>query len=955
MPNRLFDRLFLRAPSQRPSRLPTARAVRPPSRPAVDQLEDRCQPSIVFTPKFGGETVRDAIFNSVLNLKTPVYLIFWGGAEWGDGNGNPNPAAVAIGQAMSSVLPGPYMSALGQYRVGMGNASVVGWVVDTSEPASGFSQDDVANVVNSAIDHLGLPDEDDIPNETPLYVVVTPSGIISDQGPGISGYHSYESLGSFPDLDKGPFAWVGATGSLDATTVTASHEVVEAASDPDPFDFTYNVVHGALWTGAPEVEICDNEAENYTYREPQTGTLVQSYWLPDPNPHDPNHGNYVVPDGNNLQNFTVTNGTLFVEGDQFTSLHGAITVGLSPQGGVTVDLNGYTATFEPGALTGIDVHTRTGGTTTVNVEDTAAGVPVTVRDGGNDTVTIGDAGQVQGIKGTVTIINTSRVTALTVDNEADTTDHPDVTISTARITGLAATINYTGTQLASLTIDGGQGANVYNVVSTPGANSRLDGRAAPVVLNLALTATGVGGFGTDVVNVGSAGDGTGTLDPIQGPLNINAGRGTSNEVNLNDHGSSSARKYTVAAQTVNRQGAAPITFVGRGIEAVSAGRFNDSFVIQAAVPLDLGLELDGGGGVNTLVGPNLNNTWAIQQLDGGRLDGNIAFLRIENLLGGPSNDLFRFVGPAAGVRGIINGGGGIVNRLDYQDQGGLPVKVSLTGASAGSAPGIGVSFLGINGLVGNGPTTTTLAGPNGATNDWGLVSDYTGQLTVSGVPGPFNFQKVGTLLGGSGIDTFQLQPGAHILTIDGGGGGDWLDYSLFPATSNVTVDLSTGVAPDVTTVGHIQNVHGGKGINSLVGNSGGNILIGGGVKNTLTGGSDGNLLIGGGGSSQLSAGPGGDVLIGGTAVYDDLSTDAHKTALAAILREWRSGQALAIRVAHLRAGGGLNGNSDLNIVTVHADSGPNKLTGAAGLDWFFLHAGADTPFSKDVLDAVFAY
>ena len=81
--------------------------------------------------------------------------------------------------------------------------------------------------------------------------------------------------------------------------------------------------------------------------------------------------------------------------------------------------------------------------------------------------------------------------------------------------------------------------------------------------------------------------------------------------------------------------------------------------------------------------------------------------------------------------------------------------------------------------------------------------------------GAFSFAGFENLLGGTASDTFKFSPaGAISGSINGGGGGDWLDYSLF--TTPVSVNLATGAATRVAgaasgKVAGIQNVVGGNG------------------------------------------------------------------------------------------------------------------------------------------------
>jgi hypothetical protein len=170
--------------------------------------------------------------------------------------------------------------------------------------------------------------------------------------------------------------------------------------------------------------------------------------------------------------------------------------------------------------------------------------------------------------------------------------------------------------------------------------------------------------------------------------------------------------------------------------------------------------------------------------------------------------------------------------------------------------------------------------------------------------------------------------------IDGGGGGDTLDYGAY-ATS-VVVNLQTGQATGVGGgVAQIQNVLGGNGgaapgvFNILVGNGG----------NTLTGGNGRrNLLIAGATASTLLGGGDDDILIGGTTAYD---TEADSASLIAVMNEWtRTDLDYAGRVADVTNGTG--GVPPLNVGTVAGNGGGNVLLGQGGLDLYFGDPGLDT-------------
>jgi hypothetical protein len=889
----------------------------------LESLEDRTLPAILFTPAFGPEQPVHQLNQPVLGNNPPVFLIFWG-TEWSAGNGVPNQAAIDFEKAALSVFPGPYLSALAQYDGSLGNAVIAGSVVvDTSEPADGFTVDQLLNVVGST-DSLGIPEVDDFNGVTPLYVVLTPSGKHSDQGNGIVGYHLTGDVGGWPDSDASPVAWVGTNLGVDEATVELSRVVVGATTNPDPSpgNGTWGVLPGPTWPGPVGFEFDDNEAVNFRYR--LNNTLVQSYW-------SNKDQAYIVPDGN-FQTFVVTAGTLIVNGDQLANKVDTIVIDLSPQGGVHVHLNSEDVTFEPGAIQSITVNTLTG-TNAVTVGATAANVPVTINAGGNDFVSIGNAGNMKDVNGDVNLSNPAHLTTLTVDNSKDLVGQKHVTINTAQIAGFTnAHINYNGLQLASLTVKGGRGVNTYDVQSTPG--TLQSERGVPVTLNLGLitsTSPGVPG-GQNTVNVGA----NHTLDGIQGQLSINGQFGTTDSLNINDQGANAGHSYVYSGAMLTRSGAKPIAFNGVEDIHVNAGGFGDSFTLTTTPAAGTLLTLVGNGDVNSLTGPDMVNNWLLKGLNAGVLDGNVTFSGMANLTGGSQADTFWFVGTTTGVTGTIDGGGGTGNSLDYQLNGGAAVTVSLTSVSSGKASDIKLGFSNIDSLVGS-TAADTLIGPNGNPNDWSITGNSMGSLEVFPLLATFSFQKVEHLVGGSGVDTFLFSVGASVLSIDGGtaGGGDWLDYSQF-GNNPVTVNLTTGQATAVLAgVTNIQNVLGGAGNDTLTGGALGSVLIGGDGNDILTGAGGGNLLIGGKGSDKVTAGPGGDILIGGWTDYDS-SSDINRWLLGAIMDEWRSGKLYVTRVGDLTNAAGWK----LNGTTVHDDGVFDLLTGGAGQDWYFRQFGS---------------
>jgi hypothetical protein len=212
-----------------------------------------------------------------------------------------------------------------------------------------------------------------------------------------------------------------------------------------------------------------------------------------------------------LQDYSPVDATLAVSGGT-----GTVT-GLAPG----------TITFTPDQTTGLTIDGGSGGntfgvegidpvgTTTLNtgtgadvvaVGSTSGGTLDVNGQAGDDTVTIGDAadGGVQLIAGTTDITNASGSTAVILDDTADTTGQ-NATVSGSGVTGLApGTIEYTPGQVTNVNIDGGSGADTFDVTPSSGVTFDVDGGdpTPPALpgdaLNLVLTGI-TGAHDTDTV------------------------------------------------------------------------------------------------------------------------------------------------------------------------------------------------------------------------------------------------------------------------------------------------------------------------------------------------------------------------------------------------------------------------------------------------------------------------
>jgi filamentous hemagglutinin family protein len=115
---------------------------------------------------------------------------------------------------------------------------------------------------------------------------------------------------------------------------------------------------------------------------------------------------------------------------------------------------------------------------------------------------------------------------------------------------------------------------------------------------------------------------------------------------------------------------------------INGGAVDDTFnIITTTAQKAL---LNGIGGTNTLVGPNIDNTWNITGNDAGNLAGSsfLVFSNIQNLTGGTQSDIF-ILSDQKGISGTVDGGNSPipVNTLDYSKYT-TPVVVDLIGGTA---------------------------------------------------------------------------------------------------------------------------------------------------------------------------------------------------------------------------------------------------------------------------------
>jgi hypothetical protein len=129
--------------------------------------------------------------------------------------------------------------------------------------------------------------------------------------------------------------------------------------------------------------------------------------------------------------------------------------------------------------------------------------------------------------------------------------------------------------------------------------------------------------------------------------------------------------------------------------SIQGGAGNDTFQIRSQPAAVATVSLKGGG-TNTLVGPNANETWTIAGLNAGSV-GGVSCSNVQNLIGGTGNDTFGF-NTGAWVSGAITGGGG-TNTLAYSAYAGNILVDLLSGTATAVGGGIALiqQVIGSNG------------------------------------------------------------------------------------------------------------------------------------------------------------------------------------------------------------------------------------------------------------------
>ena len=181
------------------------------------------------------------------------------------------------------------------------------------------------------------------------------------------------------------------------------------------------------------------------------------------------------------------------------------------------------------------------------------------------------------------------------------------------------------------------------------------------------------------------------------------------------------------------------TFRFVGFENLRGGTLADTFSFVAGGTV---ANLDGGSGIDTILGPNVVTHWDLQSPGQGTI-GTSVFVSIENLTGGTAVDTFN-ISPSGTLAGALNGGTTGRNVLSYAAWS-SSVTVNLATKVASGIAGAVTNFTIVQGgsgndqLSGNSTLGTILLGMHGSDSLVGvsgrdiMIGGFGGDIMTGGV------------------------------------------------------------------------------------------------------------------------------------------------------------------------------------------------------------------------------
>ncbi|MDJ0908260.1 MAG: filamentous hemagglutinin N-terminal domain-containing protein [Woeseiaceae bacterium] len=429
---------------------------------------------------------------------------------------------------------------------------------------------------------------------------------------------------------------------------------------------------------------------------------------------------------------------------------------------------------------------------------------------GNDTITInagGGAASFDGGGGTGDELIADGNFNVTAQNAGDVDGTAFTNIE--NLTGGAGNNVFTFTAALDGTADGGAGDDTF-AINNGGSAGAIDGGD---------------GANDEVTYAGSTGPVTVALDTFANVEQL-TGSGSNLDTLQGTAGNNTFNVNAADAGTVDG-----ISFTDfENLEGLGGNdRFNLNATLTGDVDGDGGddtFDLSGGGsagsytgdaGNDTLIGGAGADIFNVTAANNGDLNGT-TFTGMENLTGGAGADTFNF---NAGLSGTASGGagddtfainnGGFVGAIDGGGEDtAAGDEVTYAGSTGPVVADIGL-FTDVETLTGSGDAGDVLSG-DGNGNSFVVAGANSG--TVDGI----NFSGFENLAGQGGDDTFTLNAGGSVSTIDGGAGSDEIIGNNGANTFSVTV-ADGGVANGIAFA-NVENLTGGNTADTFTFNAG---------------------------------------------------------------------------------------------------------------------------------------
>ena len=344
------------------------------------------------------------------------------------------------------------------------------------------------------------------------------------------------------------------------------------------------------------------------------------------------------------------------------------------------------------------------------------------------------------------------------------------------------------------------------------------------VMNLTV----IGGSGNDTITIKAIDK---TVTGIDTTVTVDGGTGNNKLVIVGKATDNTFANLTSSSLSVNGSAYTFTNLGSLGSLNITGQGGNDMLSIMTMPTFSV--LYNGGGGLNTLTGPNTDNTWNILTVNGGNLNptliSNFRFGNVQNLIGGTAADTFNIF--SGGSIGTSIAGGGGADVLSYASRSSA-VTFNLQANTAlptyvGFGAGVG-GLIDVDTIEGSTSGNDTLTGFNGS-NAFDITAANAGMVTgmVNATPHVVQFTGFENLNGRSQNDSFVFANGAGVSgKINGGTGNDALDFTAYTTAVSINLQSKTFTA-----------ISGGRfaGIEKFIGSTANTTtLIGPNVNNTWT-------------------------------------------------------------------------------------------------------------------------